>query len=327
MLTFEQWLSSFEWLNERNRQCIVSADLDGVACSILQGSRLDWKTVGVYDGSKLGLYLNIDEVDWDSVVFLDVEILRPGIHSIGNHLLTNEEQDVQDLRNSYPRCANPNLWRKITVADNFQKKYPFSTLPLLLAAHCVNDHAFQVSRIWLALTLHTYSSFTNAAKYQENALEWLEAMQCINNESKFAKICPPYGLSKFCRILKRLPAQIAMSLVNSVHECASESGFGKNQRACRFDSTNEKDRIKIGTLSNRICGKIDFSGNLPFEKKPTEVLEFSVEKKPIDAKGRARNSFLFAKNRRALSMAATGRTKEGLSMTLPDNRCPVEMLR
>lgn len=285
---------------------------------LLQMCEQEWCPVGVYDGKLLALYVQPEDIDWRDVVFIDVEILRAEIHSIGNHLLALDQDDVAHLCTSYPHCANPNLWRAINVTDSFQSKYPFSTLPLLLSTHAIRDDSFRLHPVWLALMLHTDSSFTNAAQYQRNALDWLEAMRSDGRSP---------GLDQMCRTLKRMPGQIMISLLNDVQTWAREAGFGPLQRACRFDPRGLEHRDKICLLLNRIMTELGIHQNLPFAIQPVYVEEFRTGVLPNHTKGKRAASFLSARSGRALSMAATGRSESGLSITLPNTRSRIVALR
>lgn len=317
-MTFDEWLRSYPWLNDHGRQCIVSADLDGVACSLLQSLKCHWKTVGIYDGKFLALYSEIETIDWEQVIFVDVEILRPHIHSIGNHLFALDNTHVDCLRSVFPKCMNPNLWRRINVNDSFQRKYPFSTLPLFLAAHALHDDAFELDRFWMGLALHTDSSFTNAAHYQANALDWLAAMD-TNGASP--------GLDRMCRLLKRVPGQSMLALLNEVQTWIGAAGFGAKQRACRFDPRVDSDNDRIAALVNRLFTELDQRANLPFGQMPVYREEFRTEVLPNDAKTRRRRSFEHAFAQRVISMAATARSDKGLSVTVPNSDTPIICLR
>jgi len=317
-MTFDGWLREFQWLREPNRPCIVSADLDGVASAMLQGAYLGWRTVGIYDGKLLALYEPPADIDWDGVVFIDVEILRPEIHSIGNHLFALDSQDVTDLRSTYGKCANPNLWRGINVYDSFQRKYPFSTLPMLLASLAIEDDTFDLSRFWMALVLHTDSSFTNAGVYQANALDWLEAMDTRGRAA---------GLDRMCRKLNRTPGRTMLALLDEVQRWAGEAGFGGLQRACRFDPRESAQNERIRALAARLQQEAGLDTSLPFGNAPVYCEQFKFETLPNHTVGRRKNAFAYAREKRVLSMAATGRTESGLSITLPNPDSEVVALR
>lgn len=317
-MEFDEWLRSFPWLFESNRKCIVSADLDGVACGLLQGLTLSWQTVGTYDGKLLALYESVDRIDWRTVVFVDVEIFRRSIRSIGNHLFAIDRDDVDRLRNEFPHCASPNLWRGINVRECFQRKYPFSTLPILLASHAVSDDSFELDRFWLSLVLHTDSSFTNAAMYQANALDWLSAM---NTHGRSA------GLDRMCRYLNRIPGQSMIGLLNHVQSWISEAGFGGLQRACRFDPRDNASNERVALLVERLMEELGSRVSLPFGRVPEYVEEFETAVLPNHTVGRRKVAFDSAWSRRVLSMAATGRSDKGLSVTYPNPDSPVAVLR
>jgi len=318
MERFDQWLGSFPWLNERGLPCIISADLDGLCCGLFQQEHLEWRVVGTYDGSRLAMWESPEAIDWQRLVFLDVEILRSDARSIGNHLLASDIDDVARLRTEFPNCANPNLWRGINVNDSFQQKYPYSTLPLIIAAHLLRDPEYRVPEAWLALILQTDSSFTNAAMYQANALKWLELMGMGEDES---------SIRRLCEILRRLPVQIALHLVERVQGWAKEAGYGVMQRSCRFDPSDSENLARAERLLARVRSETNSGSTLPLERKPVVVETFKTAKLPIDSKGRRQSSFAAASAGRAVSLAATARSDEGLSFTLPNPASVAPLLR
>ncbi|MCX7718329.1 MAG: hypothetical protein N2111_08000 [Candidatus Sumerlaeaceae bacterium] len=315
---FDKWFAGYKWLSEYELPCIVSADLDGIACALLQISLLGWRAVGTYDGYKLCLFEPVTKIDWPRVVFVDVEVLRRETRSIGNHMLTWNDMDAAQLAANLPDCANPNLWQGLHVENGFQRKYPFGTLPMLLAGAAARDASFDVSRTWLALALHVDSSFTNAAVYQDNALQWLAWM---------GSNCTSPGLERFCALLSRIPAQAALGLLNDVQQWVSAAGFGSKARACRFDSTSKTDREKVSKLIDILLSHLNITKSVPFANEPVYAVEFKTDKLPIHTKGRAVSSFLQAREQRAVSMAATGRTSDGLSLTYPLPECPIALFQ
>ncbi len=119
--SFSDWLLSFDWLGRRDLSCVISADLDGLACGLLQSLLLNWRVVGTYDGAALCLSEPPDRLRWDDLVFIDVEILRTRARSIGNHLLAEDGADSARITKAFPRCVNPNLWRGVNVVESFQR--------------------------------------------------------------------------------------------------------------------------------------------------------------------------------------------------------------
>lgn len=319
-MTFEEWLKSFPWLHERDLPCIVSADLDGIACGLLQQHVLNWSVVGTYDGVTLCLARQPSEINWTKVVFLDVEILRPSIRSVGNHLFALDAEDAKRLARDLPNCANPNLWREMNIRATFQSKYPFGTLPLLLASQSIRSEKFEVSQAWMALALHTDSAFTNAATYQQNALNWLNLMGDGAGD----------GLERFCRLLARLPVQKALVLLQEVQSWASESGFGKLQRSCQFDASLVHERELAARLIDRLRLELKIEARPPISDAPVYVEKFRTLKTSLSAaKFRQAAAIQTAMAERVISMAATtlDPKKDGLSATLPNPNSPIELSR
>lgn len=318
MTAFVPWLRSFPWLYERDVPCIISPDLDGVACGLLQAHTWGWRVVGTYDGTHLCLFERPDQVAWESAVFIDMEILRKEVRSIGNHLLALDAQDSQTLAQEFPHCANPNIWRGINLLESFQRKYPFGTLPLLVAAAVDRDPNFEINDAWLGLMLHTDSSFTNAATYQENALEWLEAMAASSGSM---------GIERLCERLHQLSALQALRLLATVQRWAADAGFGTKQRACRFKPLDARDEEKARRLVERIVHETGVQGVLPLGQHPLYSESFETLTLPLDSKEHQKSSFDTARERRVVSMAATGRNDKGLMVTLPKADSAVSALR
>jgi hypothetical protein len=308
-VTFETWLSSYQWLCERELPCIVRANLCGLACGLLQRATLNWNLVGTFDCQTVCLYRAPNAVDWRRVVFLDSEILRDNVHSVGNRLFALDSADALQLLKTYPHCINPNLWQTVGIREGGRGIYPFSTLALLLASFAIRDAGYDVSDPWLALTLHADSTFIRAAFSPNNALDWLTAMRAGSNSA---------GLARFCRLLERLRAQTALKMLNAVQSWAADSGFGGKQRACRFDPQVARDRERAAALVERLRHETGASCDLPLAAQPTYVETFETRELPIDSIGRQKQSFAFARDERVISMAATGRTAEGLQVTLPN---------
>ena len=43
----------FSWIFEKNKNCIISPDSDGIMCALLMSKYLNWKVKGFYDGKVL----------------------------------------------------------------------------------------------------------------------------------------------------------------------------------------------------------------------------------------------------------------------------------
>jgi hypothetical protein len=266
-----------------------------------------WRCVGYYDGEGLYLWEKPRDVAWHEAAFIDVEVLRPDVRSIGNHLIAHDAEDAENLERQYPGLANPNLWRGIYFQPDFPRKYPFGTLPLLVCALAARNLA-EFDRQHLGPIYYADSGLENAVVYKDNALDWLRAMGAED---------PTSALAPLCKVISRRTVFEGLEALSKVQALVSEAGFGRKQKAARFDPSDETDRAKAKTLAGLLADLTGWRTALPLDGEPCEALRFQTKKRPLDAKGRARDSFEKARRDQALSMAATARTDEGLSYTLP----------
>ena len=199
----------YNWILEKNRKVVISPDLDGILSSVLFSHLLKARVVGVYSLNEIWLakkYLifnssSIEElIISNNLLFLDHDINREEIPSIGHHILqwSHDCCSSSHLKNY---SLNPNLLRKITRKE-FKYKYPFSTFHFLLACFSAWGYLekFEYDEDILTLFLHIDSSFENAIKYQDNAFFWLEWLGGSEKNS------PLYFLCK--KLLKFHPALI-----------------------------------------------------------------------------------------------------------------------
>jgi hypothetical protein len=316
---FDRWLRRFPWLNERGLACVASADLDGLACALLQHWALGWEFVGTYDGQTLCLFRMPERIDWERLAFIDVEILHPRARSIGNHMLALDSDDNTLLIRSFPNLANPNLWRGMTVSDGFQRKYPFGSLPLLVAARAVFAESLDLNRAWFGLMLHADSAFTNAATYQANALDWLRSMGETDSP----------GLARLCRLLSAISTVQALALLDDVQRWAADAGFGPRQRACRFRPEQTGERERAARLLTRLCGETSVSMPNPLASEPVCIECFCTHQYSLKTspRNRQRDSFREVRRLPVLSLAATSRNEKGLSATLANAGSVVPQFR
>lgn len=285
---------------------------------MLQQGFLGWNIVGTYNGSILALWEAVEDVGWEKVVFLDLEILRSKARSIGNHMLAAHAEHAQELSKNFPNCANPNMWRGLNAWNSFGSKYPFATLPMLLAARISKGTDLGEMRAWLSLMLQADSTFTNAAMYQANALDWLKVMGGSDHASP---------IERFCTLLARLPAQSAMQMVEDVQGWAHEAGFGAVQRACKFDSTTPSERAKAAALATRIAKETGMPVPAFLSKEPKCIEKFEESDLSAKNKGSLVASAETSKKNRVISMAITGKTEEGFSYTLANPKSSVVLFR
>ncbi|MBI3616506.1 MAG: hypothetical protein HY211_08355 [Candidatus Omnitrophica bacterium] len=72
------------WILTEGQQAVLSPDSDGFLCALFLSRYLKWKIVGFYDGKILLLQKGLSA---KKCVFLDMEIFRPDVRSVGQHML------------------------------------------------------------------------------------------------------------------------------------------------------------------------------------------------------------------------------------------------
>ena len=70
-IIYENVIRQYPWIIERERNCILSPDSDGLLCGLFMQSVLDWNIVGFYDGKVMLLK---DDIELGDCVFLDMEM-------------------------------------------------------------------------------------------------------------------------------------------------------------------------------------------------------------------------------------------------------------
>lgn len=169
-LDYYSLLSRHSWIIEKNHKCILSPDNDGLLCGLLMTSVLDWSVVGFYDGK----VLVVDgDTSIEDCIFLDIEIYRANIRSMGHHML-NLNKRIQALDSAqFSNCIQPNLLRNYDGKNNFRLKYPLATIHML-SGLVSNNFKFEVPETAIAPLLFTDGTFNVLFSYPENVLNWME---------------------------------------------------------------------------------------------------------------------------------------------------------
>lgn len=168
-LDYDLLLDGFPWIAQKNQNCILSPDSDGFLCGLLVTNFLGWNVVGFYDGKVL---ICKDGVDYQDCVFLDIEINRKNIRSIGNHLV--EYNYLLDIPNrNFTQSIQPNILRKFDKKKNFQQKYPLATIHLLLGILQAKGVINKLHTEAFGPLLFVDGVGNNLFGYPENCLDWI----------------------------------------------------------------------------------------------------------------------------------------------------------
>lgn len=237
---------------------VISNDLDGFLSASFLSEHLNWGLVGVYTMNSLHMTDGIveempntqeeleDVLKKQKIVFVDHDINHPDILSIGHHILRWSETTPAG-RHIPETSINPNLMRGITCKQ-FERKYPFATIHLLLAG-APHSHTF-VNRRFLTLLLHTDSSLKNAFNYQSNALDWLEWLGAYEESSP---------LQPFCRMLHAYNPVACLKEMDALAEDFRRIGVKPKSQAQIENPSEETDSIRrifdyIESLTGWRCG-------------------------------------------------------------------------
>lgn len=185
-INYEEIIKNYPWLVEKNLKCVISPDADGMLCGLFMSYYLNWQIVGYYDNGK-NLILK-KGIRAEECVFLDTEIYRPNIKSVGHHIALFRQNNTAIDLNRYKNCLNPNNLRGRTLKENFSLKYPMGTIHLLL---CVVGKKYTINYLEESFFVilqadGTINRFLD--RYSENLRDWLVYFDIENVNNILNKI-------------------------------------------------------------------------------------------------------------------------------------------
>lgn len=178
-INYENICQKYKWILEENHNCILSPDSDGLLCGLFMSMFLKWKIVGFYDG-KVSV-INRKHFD-KKPIFLDMEIFRKEIRSMGHHMLLVNKRHIPDEWKNFDNCIQPNNLRNYDGKNNFRLKYPLATIHMLIsivAYHFINNLNKKIVIPVSAIPplFFTDGVFNVLFSYPENVLNWLHYLR------------------------------------------------------------------------------------------------------------------------------------------------------
>lgn len=172
-INYKEVIKEYPWIVKRGQNCILSPDSDGLLCGLFMSNYLGWKIKGFYDGKILILDKNVSAKD---CVFLDVEIFRKEIKSVGHHMvLFNKNKKPRSWKN-FENSIQPNIFRDYDAYKDFRLKYPLATIHMLMGIiGSITKIKIPVSAI--CPLLYTDGVFKNLFGYPENCIDWLKYLK------------------------------------------------------------------------------------------------------------------------------------------------------
>lgn len=256
--------NAFSRILRPSRGCVISGDLDGVFSAVLLSHVLQWEVVGIYTLKNLWigrqwLPKQVDEpesaVRQADLVFLDHDIYRSNVDSIGHHLLQWSPETPIPLHTDVPRSLNPNLLRGITKKE-FGRKYPFGTFHFLLA--CASAWGlipdFEPDDQITSLLLHIDSSFVNAINYQDNAFDWLN---WLGGSEKRSPLYP------VCRRMLRFTPRMILEQSRVLAKRFKDMGIRPRSQAPLTDATDEEQMARLRALVAWFSSETGWHGRFP----------------------------------------------------------------
>ena len=170
-INYKEIIQKHPWIVEKDQYAILSPDTDGFLCGLFMSNYLNWKIVGFYDGKILKIKKDTSS---KNCVFLDMEILRKNIRSIGHHInIHNINEPPPNYDEIMKNCINPNYIRRFDRIHNFSQKYPLGTIHFLI--FIIDNINFNTSKIedeGLGTLFFADGIWKILFKYTDNFLEW-----------------------------------------------------------------------------------------------------------------------------------------------------------
>ncbi len=168
-IDYKNLLLKYPWIVKKNQKAIVSPDTDGLLCGLFMSHFLNWGIAGFYDGKVLLLKKGLSAKD---CIFLDMEIFRKGIKSVGQHMVMYNMNDLPKNWGNFVDCIQPNNIRKYDYRSVFNLKYPLATIHILIAI-LSNEMTIDIGKNAICPLLYVDGTFKNLFNYPANCLSWL----------------------------------------------------------------------------------------------------------------------------------------------------------
>lgn len=279
------------WVLAPDLPVVVSPDVDGFLSALLGAHHLGWRVCGLYDGRSLKLNRPVQHLR--DLVFIDVEIYRQGVRSIGNHLT---QWDSSTPLPYFTHCLNPNIMRSIT-RQHFSRKYPFATFHFLVALLAYGGVTLQFQQVRPGLIVYPDGTFFNILNYGANCKDWLEWLRLDNN---------PQLTQLFTTLQQLFVAQLTHDY-RDLLEALRRIGLGPGPRGMQRGVTNRKQAVSLWALLQEWTG---------WEAPTLPDWPHQVNFEFVKASGASERSYndMLAKN--PLSFVLTSQGKGGLRYTL-----------
>lgn len=173
IIDYNAVINKYPWLVDRNQNCVLSPDSDGLLCGLFTSHYLNWKIRGFYDGKILVLQKGFRPSD---CVFLDMEVFRKGVRSVGQHMVLFNKDRLPENWNNFDDCVSINNIRNHDGYHTFRLKYPFGTIHFLIGVLGTRQK-INIPKSAISPLLFTDGTWMNLLGYTENSLSWLKYLR------------------------------------------------------------------------------------------------------------------------------------------------------
>lgn len=192
-IDYDSLIKTHPWIIEKNQKCILSPDSDGLLCGLFMSHMLNWEIKGYYDGKIMLLENNLKASD---CIFLDMEVYKKGIKSVGHHMVQYNKNKKPSNWNNYKNCIQPNNLRNYDGYKDFRLKYPLATIHLLLGI-IGSQINIKIPESAICPLLFTDGTFNVLFKYPENVLNWLQYLRANESDGPLKSIFENESYSVF----------------------------------------------------------------------------------------------------------------------------------
>jgi hypothetical protein len=183
-INYEEITKNYPWIIEKWQNCILSPDSDGLLCGLFMSTYLNWKVKGFYDGKVMLLDKNVSVKD---CVFLDMEVFRKNIKSVGHHMVQFNKRKKPSNWDNYENCIQPNNLRDYDGYNDFRLKYPLATIHLLIGI-VGSKIKFKTPETAIRALFFTDGTFNVLFKYPENVLNWLNYLRANEEQNPLKNV-------------------------------------------------------------------------------------------------------------------------------------------
>lgn len=183
-IDYKEIIKNYPWIIKNRQNCILSPDSDGLLCGLFMSTYFNWQIKGFYDGKVMLLDKDISAKD---CVFLDMEVFRKEIKSVGHHMVQFNKKKKPVSWNNYENCIQPNNLRDYDGYNDFRLKYPLATIHLLIGI-VGSIIKLTIPKSAICPLLYVDGVFKNLFGYPENCIDWLRYLGAEAEKNKLHDI-------------------------------------------------------------------------------------------------------------------------------------------